>query len=349
MSDLNADILDDIVPVDDPVLAEERNALLAKMEEDNKPPVMQEQRRNIFEIISEKLVEVVNTSLQIEDNQEILNGLNSRGVICKEDAKLIDSYFGKFLKEKISIEEFSTAPSKVNYQFSIRFIKESLVKTQEEFSTEVEEFKTMVNSDDVEVDLEDFLLKIKELKEKVNTLNTKYSDFLESLITNKNVIFMADKTFVNIANTPLTDLSVLEIDWMTNTGDKILNAINELNDFFNSAEYAKLLTMTSIDFIEPTLFNIALGIKNGSVVTNLDIVANLPKESIKTVNKLTDSISNVGDTITPVEQLNDFNSTKVELIRKVEDIVEVNKIVYGINLVISNMLVLAECLNDRIV
>jgi hypothetical protein len=348
MSDLNADVLDDIVPVDDPDLAEERNALLAKMEEDNKPPAMQEQRRNIFEIISEKLVEINSDALQLVDNQEILNGLDSRGVICKEDAKLIDTYFGKFLKEKISIEEFSASPSKVNYQFSIRFIKESLVKTQEEFSTKVEELKTMVDSDDVEVDLEAFLSKINELKEKVNTLNTKYSDFLEAFITNKNMIFMSGQTFVNIANTPLCDLSVLEIDWLTNSGDRIQEIINGLNDFFNSSQYAKLLTMTSIDFIEPTLFNIALGIKNGSVVTNLDIVANLPKESIASVNKLTDSISNLGDTITPVKQLDDFNSTKVELIRKVEDIVEVNKIVSGIDLVVSSMLGLAEWLNERV-
>jgi len=183
---------------------------------------------------AEKIVEMKDVEAEILSTESM----------SKNTAKYIDSFFAGLISENnFSIEEFTNSPSKTNYATTCRYIKKRISLEKIDIISSFKLFREEPISDTIEVLIKCKDFYIPKLIEKILELNKEYSN-LNTIINEKDVIFIIDQNTVNILNTDLKELKLNDSFSYSGNVDILNKAITNLNNVFSDINFKELyLTM----------------------------------------------------------------------------------------------------------
>ena len=164
--------------------------------------------------------------------EHVMEDVLSAESIDRSQAKMIDQIYGGFFNGNLAAEQFTTSPTKVNYQFSVNHMRHRIAAEQTEIVTKFYEFISQLRDGLIHVVNEHLLnnlvpsygYKFSQFKAEINGLS-------DALATNPNVVFSSNMGFVNILKHDVTstDWSNLRFDqYSTTLGNAPIDAAKRL-------------------------------------------------------------------------------------------------------------------------
>ena len=170
---------------------------------------------------------IVKKSVHLQDLIDIRDSLNTKRVISRDVAKTVDQFFGKFFG-KVSIEEFTPTPTKVNYEYTLNFINKEINATQLNIAKEAND---SLSEELVNLEKADGMFEEKHIDtiiENVSEMLANNAPMLEALSDSSNTVFPIktsdDKTeFINIATSKISTLS--EVNIISNIKSNVIKSL----------------------------------------------------------------------------------------------------------------------------
>jgi hypothetical protein len=214
---LNADVEEglsgDFIPLDDaktqPTPPEQVEAGVKDVSLiENEPALLPAQLPNLATPISQ----LQDSRNHVADLRAVNSVIGNSNTIAQENAMLIDSVFTGFFGDRVSLREFTREPSKVNLEYSKRFMIERIAKEEAEVIGRVGDFFSTPKAE-----LELFVTNMKnyyvpKLQDELVALKTIHGEVFERFETSKNtVVPTTDSQFVNLATTPIHNIDTTSL------------------------------------------------------------------------------------------------------------------------------------------
>ena len=189
---------------------------------------------------------IVKKSVHLQDLIDIRDSLNTKRVISRDVAKTVDQFFGKFFG-KVSIEEFTPTPTKVNYEYTLNFINKEINATQLNIAKEAND---SLSEELVNLEKADGMFEEKHIDtiiENVSEMLANNAPMLEALSDSSNTVFPIktsdDKTeFINIATSKISTLS--EVNIISNIKSNVIKSLFiKLNENIDNIGFISLAYM----------------------------------------------------------------------------------------------------------
>lgn len=141
--------------------------------------------------------------------EHVMEDVLSAESIDRSQAKMIDQIYGDFFNGNLAAEQFTTSPTKVNYQFSVNHMRRRIAAEQTEVVTKFYEFISQLR-DGLLQGVNEHLLNnlVPSYGYKFSQFKAEISGLLDSLVANPNVVFSSNAGFVNVLKQ-----DVITTDW----------------------------------------------------------------------------------------------------------------------------------------
>lgn len=154
--------------------------------------------------LSAEFVVLDNHHKKLIDLSEIEATLSGNTGISQEDANTVQDTFGKFFTPRLSVLEFTKAPSKVNFNYTKTFMRNRITTEEVVFNdkvnTHVQSVSDLCNKLDSAVNAE----AVDKLSRSVETLQALYGDILHDFSQLSNMSFYIGANMENFLCLPIT-------------------------------------------------------------------------------------------------------------------------------------------------
>ncbi len=352
---LNDNVLDDIYSGDVSLLNDGDTSMKTMSQNintiiKNSPNPTEDPLLNRIVAADANLNSLDNTFSSLCEKKNIQDDIISIESVSRNEAILVNEVFGNLIKPTLSLEEFTTFPSKTNYVYILRHMNRTISIEEEQFLNGHKVFLKETLSDVssvLEKLLEDYIPK---LIDQVNNLKYLNGNLYNILTSNKDLVIPYADGFKNITTIDLSELDPDLIKLNIHNRDsfkktvilfKQLVSVKEINVFI---EMMKTLNIDDLykdnTGLQPYIINILDLVK---LIQECDV-----EKLINNISKLIKSLITTIDTIKKdnSSSLTDFELIKIDFIdMKLDATVALSMASKNVNLIV-NLSTLFQTIED---
>jgi hypothetical protein len=265
--------------------------------------------------------------------------------ISRLEASTVDDVFKNLLNLNIKLEEFTTKPSKTNYNYTLNFMKYKIANEQHNM---VSNFKIF------------FEEPINNASEILNKINKEYLDVcyslfkdiynankgcLESVFNNKNNVIIYNNKFTDITTVSLKQLDVSKIDMELDNKEELSKAVENIKTLFkdnifnsfilgsldgksalDSLDYQSILQYSVVEVDGRMLFKI---FNTSTIIDNIQQLKDIVQNNINRIIELRENFNYSLDDYSKVNSFLIKNNLEIQTL--INSIKNISSLVFGIN------------------